>query len=464
MAANVSFSGLGSGIDFSVIRDSIINQKSRPVNQMQQKVSSFGNRVDALKQLNAALAVLTTASTALMSRDLGAGRSASSATATVATADASSTATLGNYNINVTRIATSLAEASRSYTSVSAPVLTGGATTATFELRKGGAASGPVITIDSSNNTLAGLRDAINAAGAGVTASIVDVNGDGTGQQLVLNSAETGAAGRVELAETTSTGTLADLGVRSLNPADSDFSKLDAALTINGLGITRSTNSIGDAITGVTLNLKGAGTSSVTVTESTDIEAKLNAFVTAYNAVQTFVAGQYAKDSSNRPTGVLAGDSTLRGVQKQIHAATGAISTDNGGAFSSLADIGLTADKDGALKLDSAVFNAKLKDSPDDVKSLLYGKTTSDTGIFQKFNTAAKSLSDNITGSVQTAINGYQSSIKSLNNTISHRLEALDRLKAALTNQFAVADAAIAQLNGQGTALGSIIKSQQSNS
>jgi flagellar hook-associated protein 2 len=459
MATTTSFSGVGSGIDFGVIRDAILNQRSRPVTQMQTRVGEYNSRIESLKQLNTALASLSTASEALVNRDLGTGRSANTSDAAVASASAASTASLGSFEVTVNRLASNLNQASRSYSSTSAAFLTGGATTATFELRKGGASTGTPITIDSSNNSLEGLRDAINAANAGVTASIVDVNGDGTGNQLVLNSKESGAAGRVEIVETTATGTGADLTVRSLNPPDADFAKLDASLTINGLAITRSTNTVTGAVAGVTLTLKKAGTTTVGVTQSTDIENKLRGFINAYNAIQDAVASQYKKDSTGRPTGVLAGDSTLRSVQAQLRDATTSIAADNGGIFNGLTDLGITKDADGKLALDSAVFNEKLKSNPDDVKALLYGSTEAKEGLFEKFNVVATGLSDGITGSVQNAITGYQSSVTSLNARISNRIEALNRLKESLTKQFSITDAAIGQLNGQGTALTNIMTS-----
>lgn len=464
MAGETSFSGVGSGIDFGVIRDAILTQRSRPVTQMQSKANDYNSRIDALKQLNTALATLTSSGQALTNRELGTGRSTTTSDATIITSTATNEANLGGYDLNIARLATNLSQASRSFSSTSAAILVNGETNATFELRKGGASEGVSISIDSSNNTLAGLRDAINAKNAGITASIVDVKGDGTGQQLVLSSKESGATGRVELVETSTTGTLTDLNIRSLNPPDSDFTKLDASLTINGLAITRSTNSISDAITGVTLNLKKTGTATIGVTQSTDIENKLRGFINAYNAIQDFVGTQYKKDAKNRPTGILAGDSTLRNVQQQLRDTVGIISEDNGGTFKSLTELGITKGDDGKLTLDSSAFNEKLKNNPDDVKALLFGKTDGKEGIFQKIYTASNGLSDSVSGSVQTAINGYQSSLKSLNDTISNRLEAINRLKTALTKQFSVADAAIGQLSGQGTALGNIIKSLQNSS
>jgi flagellar hook-associated protein 2 len=463
MAGEVSFSGVGSGIDFSVIRDAILTQRSRPIALMQSKATEYTSRIDALKSLNTALATLTGAAEALTNRDLGNGRGATTGDATIVTASATSAANLGSYDLNVTRLATNLTQASRSFAATTTPILANGATGATFELRKGGVAPGVEVTIDSSNNTLAGLRDAINSKNAGVTASIIDVNGDGTGQQLVLTSKETGASGRVELVETSSTGTLTDLNLRGVNPPDSDFTKLDASLTINGLPITRSTNSIADAVSGLTLNLKKTGAATVGVTQSADIENKLRAFVNAYNAIQEISASQYKKDSKNRPTGILAGDATLRNVQQQLRESAGGEVLGNGGAFTSFTQLGITRGDDGKLTLDSTVFNEKLKNNPDDVKAFLYGKTEADEGLFERFHTTSKGLSDSVTGSVQTAINGFESSLKSLNNTITKRTEAISRLRTQLIKQFSVADAAIGQLNSQTSALSNVIKSLQPN-
>jgi flagellar hook-associated protein 2 len=459
--ASINFSGLGSSIDFNLIRDAIITQRSRPITQMQSKVAAYNNRVEALRQFNGAIASLTSAMEVLTNRDLGSARNATTTDAAVATASAASTANLGSFEISVTRVATNLTQASRSYISTDLPIIAGGATSATFELRKGGAPSSDVqITIDDTT-TLAGLRDQINSANAGVTATIVDLDGSGSQQQIVLTSAETGAAGRVELVETTSTGTGTDINLRSLNPPDGDNSKLDAALSINGLSITRSSNTVTDAIAGLTLNLKKVGTTSIGVTQSTDLENKLRGFVTAYNTIQDIIAGQYKKDSSDRPTGILAGDPTLRNVQQQLRTAVGALSSDNGGSFASLADIGITAKDTGHLEYDTAVLNEKLKSDPESVKALLFGLTEAQTGIFQNAHKISKNLSDSVTGVVQNAITGYQASAKNLGNVITRRLEGLNRLQDSLTKQFAIADAAINQLNNQGTALQAVIKSLQ---
>ncbi|NNE98803.1 MAG: flagellar filament capping protein FliD [Pyrinomonadaceae bacterium] len=459
MGNEISFSGLGSGIDFNLVRDAIIASRSRSITVLQNKVNTFNGRIDGLKELNAGLAGLITASESLTDRTLGFGRATNTSAAAIATAQSEASTTIGSYNLNITRLASNLTQSSRSYASEDTAVLAGGATSATFELRKGGSAEGVEITIDSASNTLAGLRDAINAADAGVTATIIDVQGDGTSNQLVLTSDETGSAGRVELVETTATGTLADIDLTTVNPSGGNFSDLDAEFSINNLTINRSSNVVSDAISGVTFTLKDVGSTTISVTESSDIENKLRSFILAYNSVQGFIGGQYETDATGRPTGILAGESTTRSVQRQLRDIVRTTSDTNGGNLTNLFELGVTVDENGQLDLDTAVLNERLADSSEDVRSLLYGATESDTGIFQQVESITKSLGDSITGSVQTAITGYESSISNLGKTISSRLENINRLRDSLTRQFAAADAAIGQLNGQGTALANIIKS-----
>ncbi len=465
--AAISFSGLGSGLDFSKLTEAILSERARPLQALQSRSTEYTKRSDALKQLNAKLVALTAAADALTDRSLGTNRQATSSNSSVATVSSSAEAVAGTVKLTVTRLATGLAQASRVYNDDTSAVLANGATSATFELRKGGAASGTVITIDSSNNTLTGLRDAINAANAGVNAAVVDVDGTGTQFKLVLNSAETGAAGRIELVETSASGTGADLGLASLNPpgATTDFSELNAAFSVNGLALTRSTNNVSDAVTGLSFNLKDTGTTSIAVAAKTsEVTEKLNAFIRAYNEVQDFIAGQYVKDGTGKPGGSLVGDPTLRTVQRQLRDAVGAISGNNGGQLTNLTELGISRDDDGKLTLDTAVLNDKLANSFSDVQALLSGKAAGYTGLANNIHDAYDRLSDDVTGIVKTAINGYADSIKRISNSISDQLARLNTLRDTLTRQFAAADAAISQLNDQGTALTALIKSLEPKS
>lgn len=464
MAGSFSVSGLGSNIDFSVLTDSIINSRSAPVTQMANKRTTLSSRVDALKQLNSKLLALKDAANGLTDRTTGSGRSATSSNANVISATSSATAANGALAIQVARLAGSLSQASDSFTSDQSPVLAGAATAATFTIYKGGVATDKTITIDSTdlqNNTLAGLRDAINAADAGVTAAIVDVKGDGTGNQLVLNSTATGAAGRVELVETTGTGTDARLNLRTLNPPSGDFSDLDAELKINGLTVNRPTNSFSDAISGITFTLKDVGAATVTVAaDSGALKSKIAAFADAYNAVQDFISAQYKADADGKPVGVLASDATLRAAQGDLRNVVNSVSNTNGGAFSGLAQIGISRDENGRLKVDQEILNDRLKNALSDVQALFAGKTDSDSGLASSLVDA----SSNMSGYVQTAITGFDASIDQLSKHIADQQTRLSALRDSLTRQFAIADAAIGQLNGQNTSLTSILKSLEPKS
>ncbi len=455
-----STSSVGSGIDFGTLTDSIVAARSRPISLLQAKSSSLSRRSDALKQLNAKLAIVTDAAQGLTDQTLGTGRAASSSNTATATVTTTSTAGTGSFSLTVTRLASSLTQASRIYASADTAILAGGATTATFELRKGGASSGTAITIDSTNNTLEGLRDAINESDAGLTATIVDTDGTGTKNKLVLNSAATGTAGRVELVETTATGTGADIALASTNPSGAtvDFSALDAAFSLNGLALSRSSNTVEDVVTGVTLKLTGTGSSTVSVTGDTnDIESKVRTFVNAYNDAQAFINGQYTKDASGGLSGVLVGDQTLLSAQRQLREVIGRKSTNNGGALDNLTQIGIGRDENGKLKLDNAALSEKLRNSLSDVRALLAGKAETQTGIGNQIYDTLNKLSDSTTGLVQAAVTGYQASIKSISKSVSSQLERISNLKSSLTRQFAAVDAAINQLNGQNSTLTNIL-------
>lgn len=467
MAGAVTFSGIGSGLDLSSLTDAIISERSRPLAQLQSKNTEYAKRSDALKQLNAKLLTLTEAANALNNRDLGAGRQVTSTSVSTATATATNETELTSLNLTVNRLASTLSQASRVYSSKTGAVLANGATSATFELRKGGAATGTAITINAENDSLTGLRDAINAADAGVKASIVDVDGSGTQFKLVLNSTASGAAGRVELVETSATGTGADINLASLNPpgATSDFSGLDASFSLNGLSLTRSTNSVSDAISGLTITLKETGAATLNVIPKTsELGEKLNAFIKAYNDAQDFISAQYNKDGSGRPSGILAADPTIRTVQRQLRDAVGANSTGNGGAFKNLTDLGIGRDQNGKLTLDSTRFSERITNSFSDVQALLAGATDSATGLAKNLHTAFDKLSDDVTGVVKTAIDGYQSSIKRGDRNIADQLARLSALRTSLNRQFSAADVAIGQLNSQSTTLSNMLEAMKPKS
>lgn len=458
----------GSGIDFSVLTDAIVGQASRPLNQLQNRRTTLSGRSDALKQLNARLISLNSSVSDLTDRTLGTGKIASSTNVNALTVTSSTNVGLGNTIVNVIRPATQYSEASQGYAATTTPILNNnGAGTpipTTFVLRKGGSTNVATFTIDATNNSLQGLKDKINSVATanniGVTASIVF---NGTQQQLILNTTATGAAERIQLVETPpSPPAKTSLALTTLNQGvtPTDYSSLDASLTVNNLPITRSTNTISDVVPGLTFNIKGAGSSTVSVISNPSPFAdKVSAFVDAYNAVQDFVAAQYKLDEKGRPSGPLVGDPTLRSVQQQLRAALQGVSKANGGALTNLTDVGFGRDSSGKITLDKSLLDQKLNSNFSDVQALFSGKAAAQTGLANSILSVTKALSDSITGTVVSAINGTTTSIASIDKSISQYNYRLDALRQSLTRQFAQVDSAINQLNGQGTSLTAVIKS-----
>jgi len=153
----------------------------------------------------------------------------------------------------------------------------------------------------------------------------------------------------------------------------------------------------------------------------------------------------------------------LRTVQQQLRDALGAVSGDNGGALQNLTEIGIGRDTSGKLTVDQTTLNDKLTNSLEDVRDLLFGKTEAQTGIANSLDSLLGNLSDETNGTVQTAINGYKSSIASIDKSVTTQTALIDSLRASLSHQFAVMDAAMGQLNGQSTTLTTILKSLQSS-
>jgi flagellar hook-associated protein 2 len=449
--AGINVSSLGSGIDFSVVTDSIIAQRSRPLRQLAAQQSALRTRNESLRELNTRVSRLSSAVKALTDASAGSGRSVASSSATVATASASGSATVGTFALDVTRVATRSSQASVAFSSSNNPVLAGGATTATFELRKGGAATGPSITISTASNSLTGLRDAINGANAGVTAAILDTTGDGTQNRLVLTSNDTGVAGRVELVETTATGTAAALGLQELNVAN--VAQLNAEFKVNGLTVTRSSNAVSDAVAGVTLSLKATGQTQVTVNADTaPLRGRIVELAEAFNAVQDFVADQFKPNAQGRPSGALAGDSTLRTTLEQLRNVFNQPGGSSNG-IASFGDLGLDRDASGKISIDTQKLNDQLANQAADVVAFFTG-TSDQIGAANRFQSTTQAVSQTIT----SAINGNNDTVRQLDRSITSQQDRLGALRDSLTRRFAAIDAAIGQINGQGEALSNIVK------
>ena len=395
--ATIQSLGIGSGLDVNGLISKIMQGESTPLISLAKKQASYQANLTAFGTVSGALSSLQTALATLNNGNLFKNLNASVSDSSVASASTNSTAVAGSYNINISKIAQAQTISSAGQVSTTTPIGTGASTTLSFQFGTitGTAASGVytgasfeqdatqatgTVTIDSTNNSLQGIRDAINAAKIGVQASIVG-DGSATPYHLVLNSSKTGATSSMKI---TTTGDSALANLMNYDPAGTqNFKEVATAqsanMTVNGIAVTSASNSVSTAIQGVTITAQKVGTTSLNLTaNTTQIQSGITAFVTAYNSVNSTISSVTAYNPSTKTGGALLGNATVQSVQNQIRNVMTNSVAGLGGGLTNLAQLGITFQKDGSLAVDSTKLQAALSANFSDVAGLFAaaGKTT----------------------------------------------------------------------------------------
>lgn len=340
----VTSPGIGSGLDVNTIVAKLMSVEQRPLTLLDKKQASYQTDLSAYGSLKSLFSSFQGAMKNLSDPANYQGLTASSADSTILTASAGQGAAPGNYTISVANTAQAQVLAATGIASLQNPSSTG---TLTLQVGSNTAAT---ITIDSSNNTLAGLRDAINAAGAGVTATIVN-DGSATPYKLVLSANATGASNTIQVTNNLAAGELHD-AVASL--AEVRAGK-DASLTVNGVAVKSASNSVTTVIPGITLNVTKAGDTSLNVSRDTSmLQAAVGSFVNAYNNVNGTIAKLTAFDPTTKTGGPLLGDSLAQSLQTRLRNVIGSAIPGTGSSLTTLSQIGVSFQKDGSLSLDSS--------------------------------------------------------------------------------------------------------------
>ncbi|MEW6720377.1 MAG: flagellar filament capping protein FliD, partial [Thermodesulfobacteriota bacterium] len=345
-----SVSGLISGIDYNSMIEQIIELERQPIELKETRQKAYQTKISKYGELSSKLDALKTAADGLRTSTAFYAREAEASDGTVLNATASSSATEGNYAIVVTRLAQAHRIASSAVAAATTVVASGAGN---FSFQVGGGAT-VTVAVDATT-TLENLAAAINTATDDAEASVIN---DGTGYRLVLKSVASGAANSITVTENATslglpTGPVA--GGQVLQAAQ------DAAFTVDGLPMTRSTNTVEGAIEGVSFTLKKEGSSSLSVTNDTEaIREKIEAFVSAYNGVVTLVSDNVAYDSESGTASAFTGESTARDVVSRLQSIVGGRVTGLSEELRVLSQIGIKTEKDGTLTVDEAVLSDKL--------------------------------------------------------------------------------------------------------
>jgi flagellar hook-associated protein 2 len=308
--------------------------------------------------------------------------------------------------------------------------------------------------IDNTNNTLAGLRTALNDSGAAVTASIVNVSASATPDyRLVVQSERTGTANAVTLSGTLAGGTDPFAGGGQVVQAATD-----AVFAVNGLKISRSSNTVSDVISGVTFTLLDEGdrdgaidatdpTAKITVTgNNSAITSTVKDLVDSFNAVNKIVNDQFKLDPNTNRQGSAAGDASLRGVLSRLRSelsSAGGI----GVGYKYLSDIGVKFQKDGSLTLDESKLVDALGADPTGVANLFLAVQN---GIGKRIPDAVDDYVSAVDGALTFRQKGIGRSIKQIDDKIAREEKRIAATEERLTKQFSALEELVSQLKSQG--------------
>jgi flagellar hook-associated protein 2 len=438
--STISAGGIGSGLDVASIVQQLVAAERAPADgRLDRSNRRLQAEISAIGTLRSAFSGLRTAVDALSSNTAALARKTTLPEGAGLTASAASAAAVGRYQVEVLALASAQKLSSAPYTSADSPVgtgrltLTSGATTLDVD-------------IDDSNNSLAGLRDAINAKAAnkGITATIVQAD---DGSHLVLTALSTGTASAVVVSTSGGDG---GLGSLTYDPqGTTNLTELsvasDAQVKVDGLLRTSATNSVTGLVSGVTLNLTRAEPGTVReLVVSDDPVAQRNAvksFVNAYNASIASIATTTSYNTTTKVAAALNGDALVRGVSSDLRNQVSAQVTD-------LKAVGITINKDGTLKMDDAAFDAAMAADASPATRLFVGPGSLATGLKTSLD---RLLNDD--GLLDGRSDGLERRTKTLANQRTELDRRMTQVEARYRAQFVALDGLVAKLQSTGNFL-----------
>lgn len=430
-----------TGLDVNNIVSQLMTVERRPVAKLDAREANYQAKLTSLGLIKSQISGFQTAA-----QNIGSSGSSSllafkttSSDATALTASANSTAVAGIYSLNVTSLAQAHKLAAAGQVS-DTTAISSGASTVTLTV---GATSTDIQI--AAGATLQDMRSAINAANTGVTATIVN-DGSATPFRLALSSNNSGTSNAISSITIQAGGDAAVNDLLAYNPTANapttitmaqTVPALNAVFTVNGIPVTKSSNTITDAIQGVTMTLSKATASTLTVErDTTAVNDKVASFVKAYNDL----VGAIKKSTAYKSNAALEGDSTLHTLQTQMRdIATSSVS---GGTMSRLFEVGITFKTDGTMQLDSAKLNTAMATDFNDVSNLF----SSATGFATKFDTWA-STALNAGGTISTKTDGINQSIKNIGTERDKLNMRLVNIEKQYRTQFSKLDGMLASMN-----------------
>ncbi|MDR3298941.1 MAG: flagellar filament capping protein FliD [Candidatus Accumulibacter sp.] len=433
-----SATGLATGLDISSLLTASLALERLPLERAQRQLTTTENKISAMGTVKSAIDKLQEAAKALSNSGSPAFKGVLS-NSDVASVTADSSAAAGTYKIEVERLASTqkIATAGGGVDTSSGGSLT---------ISSGGKSTDVSIAARAS---LSDIAKSINDSGASVSATVV--NGK-DGQQLVLTGSETGEANQFTMSS----------GIAGLNfdpsnydpdhPPSSGVTQITAAqnaiVRIDGIEIANaSSNTINDAVTGVSLTLKSTTSAPTQLTvssDSTDLEAKLKTFVDAYNTARVTMQ-TLSKYNATGTSGALNGDGTVSNAINELRGLLSNVPAGASGAYQSLAELGVETNGSGVLSINS-----------DKLKSALQADSASATQTIAAYGSSFEATTSRMNGDnglITNRLSGLNSTTRSLNDTISAQERRLAVVQARYEKQFSNMELVVASMTSTGNFL-----------
>ena len=438
-AGNFRAGGLASGIDSNSIIEQLMALERRPIDQLKSRQSGMRTQVSTIGDISSKLSALSTAARSLATGGTLATKVESTTTSFAATSGSGATA--GQHTVKVTALATAAQVRSAPISDLATTFKKG-----TLRMEVQGKEYTAAVAEGAS---LSDLAMAIRNSGAPLSATVVN---DGTNSYLSVINRETGFPLTSDASHAL---TVTHEPAADSNPASLTLSTVDVQAAtnsqaiVNGLTINRSSNSVGDVIPGVTINLKSLTTTPNEVlvigNDASGTAANLNKFISAYNDILKVLQAQLQVSEGTDRGKTLAGDTTLQGLQRNMQ--TLVIGKVGAGAVRTLADLGVKTGRDGSLSLDTATLDkAMTRDAA--AANDLFSNVTS--GMGKITDDLAKRYTSSVDGLLATRKSGINDAIKRMDGEIEKMERRIDTRRVTLINQFTAMEKVVSSLKSTG--------------
>lgn len=446
--------GAGAGFDSKAIVEALVEAERAPqqssldrlVSRSETRVSAFGIVKSTLELVRDQFRKLNDVS------DLNA-FSTQSSDSTMLSASASASASAGTYTVAVSQLANRDTYTFDGFNSETDSLNNG--ETLTVTVTKGGVSTDLTISAP----TLTNIVETINDSDLGLTANVIDT-GQSSGRYVLSVSSETGSDNAFSISSAVMTGQVQQATAQN------------ASLTVNGVSITSSSNTVGSALAGVTLDLKGTfAAETITVTRDTSgVKAEIETLVEVYNEAQAiFKSLRNGSDPNDELVGSLATDTIFRSIQSSFRNTFSSISSTPSGDISYWADLGVSVQRDGTLAVDEDRLDSALASSFDDVMTALTADTESqsdigiaDRGLAGDMSAMIRDLTK-ANGSISNAINSANTSLSDYEERLVQLDARMERIKERYTQQFAAMQQIVDGFNATGEYLKNNLAALNSN-